>query len=192
MNSSESPSLARRLGLAATTAADVAAYLDGLSADERVAQCRRLTGLLQRQLWKLCAGAPPLKPDDLLTGASGTVIWAGKNSLPMFSIFEKRFARVDGAVVGYNHQSMSWFSGPGFFTALPSALDPNEIVFDYTRLPSMAPDGWPALKSNDGGTARLVYGGMKDYVRRVSRDVLISQATRRNKEMNSYFILART
>jgi hypothetical protein len=69
---------------------------------------------------------------------------------------------------------------------------PREILFDYTRVPSTAPEGWPPVKPNTGGTAKLVYGGMHDFCRRVSSTVIIGAATRLGKPIDAYFVLART
>src|SRR5207302_8830656 len=105
-----------------------------------------------------------------------------------------------GAVVGYNHQSMSWFTGPGYFTVVPAMGErAGELLFDYTRVPQCTPqgdddddDGWPPVKPNSSGLSKLVYGNLNDFCRRVSRDVIIGSATRFGKDIDSYFVLART
>src|SRR5438067_271848 len=104
------------------TQSELAAHLDGLDAAGRVAECRALSGALQKRLWEVCQGAPAFGLDDLVPPSAGAepVIFAGKNSLAMFNQFEKRFRRSGGAVVGYNHQSMSWVTGPGYFTVVPA------------------------------------------------------------------------
>ena len=175
--------------------ADLAAHLDALDAVTRVAECRALSGALQKRLWAVCAGAPAFGLDDLVPPAAGAeaVIYAGKNSLAMFSWFEKRFRRFGGAVVGYNHQSMSWATGPGYFTVVPAeGAHAGELLFDYTRVPAATPAGWPPVKGNEGGLSRFVYKNLHDFCRRVSRDVIIGSATRLGKDMDSYFVLART
>jgi hypothetical protein len=174
---------------------DLAAHLDALDTDARVRECRALSGKLQKRLWEACAGAPAFTLDDLVPQSTGDkqIIYAGKNSLALFSHFEKRFVRQDGAVVGYNFQSMSWLTGPGYFTVVQGEGDrARELWFDYTRVPSRAPAGWPPVKANTGGFAKMVYGNLWDYCRRVSRDVIIGKATRLGKEMENYFVLART
>ena len=118
--------------------------------------------------------------------------WAGKNSLALFTHFEKRFARQNGVVVGYNfNPGIAWFTGPGYFTTVQAPDRPREILFDYTRVPSTPPAGWPPVKPNSGGTAKLVYGGMHDFCRRVSSTVIIGAATRLGKPIDAYFVLAR-
>jgi hypothetical protein len=176
------------------TQAQLAAHLDALSTEERVRQCRALGKKLQKRLWEVCAEAPAFTLEDLIPSTeTGTVRWAGKNSLGVFTHFEKRFGRHQGAVVGYNfNPGVAWFTGPGYFTTVAAPGRPKEILFDYTRVPSTAPAGWPAVKPNSGGTAKLVYGKMHDFCRRVSQTVIIGAATRLGKPIDAYFVLART
>jgi hypothetical protein len=111
----------------------------------------------------------------------------------MFTWFEKRFTRLNGKVVGYNHQTMSWITGPGYFTcvAAPQAERKKEVLIDYTQVPSEKLAAWPTIKSNSGGLSRLVYHNLHDYLRRVSKDVVIGEATRMDKPMDSYFLISR-
>ena len=179
---------------AATTLAELAAHLDALDAESRVREIRDMPGQLQQRVWELAAGAAPFTLDDLVPPADGgQVVLAGKNSLPMFTWFEKRFARVGGKVVGYNFQSMSWVTGPGYFTCVPAPQPERqkEVLIDYTQVPSEKLAEWPAIKSNSGGFSRLVYHNLHDYLRRVSRDVVIGEATRMGKPMNSWFLISR-
>jgi hypothetical protein len=172
----------------------LAAYLDGLDAAGRLAECRALTGKEQKRLWEAVAGAPAFTVDDLVspsTPEGKEVIWGGKNSLLAFRIFEKRFMRQGGKVIGYNKQSTSWLTGPGYFTCVPSPHEPREIRVDYTQVPTTTPAGWPEVKPNDRGFSNLVYKNLYDYLRRVSQTVCIGFATRLDKPMDSYFVLAR-
>jgi hypothetical protein len=182
------------LGRSDVTQAQLAAHLDGLDAEERVRQCRALGKKLQKRLWQVCADAPAFTLEELIPSTeTGTVRWAGKNSLGVFTHFEKRFVRQNGVVVGYNfNPGVAWFTGPGYFTTVQAPDRPREILFDYTRVPSTAPEGWPPVKPNTGGTAKLVYGGMHDFCRRVSSTVIIGAATRLGKPIDAYFVLART
>lgn len=182
------------LGRSDVTQAQLAAHLDGLDTEERVRQCRALGKKQQKRLWEVCADAPAFTLEDLIPSTeTGTVRWAGKNSLPLFTHFEKRFARQNGVVVGYNFNPGSgWFTGPGYFTTVQAPERPREILFDYTRVPSTAPVGWPAVRANTSGPAKLVYGGMHDFCRRVSSTVIIGAATRLGKPIDAYFVLART
>ncbi len=169
-------------------------HLESLDVAERVVQCRALGKKEQRRLWDVCADAPAFTLEDLIASSEvGTVRWAGKNSLPLFTHFETRFARQNGVVVGYNFNPGSgWFTGPGYFTTVQAPDRPREILFDYTRVPSTAPAGWPAVKPNTSGPAKLVYGNMHDFCRRVSSTVIIGAATRLGKPIDAYFVLART
>lgn len=191
---STSATLTSLLQSDATTLAEVAAHLDALDAESRIKEIRDMPGRLQERVWKLAADAAVFTLEDLVPPSeTGQVILAGKNSLPMFTWFEKRFARVGGKIVGYNHQQMSWITGPGYFTcvAATQAERKKEVLIDYTQVPSEKLTEWPAIKSNSSGFSRLVYKDLHDYLRRVSKDVVIGEATRMDKPMNSWFLIAR-
>lgn len=148
-----------------------------------------------RLLYTLVEGFAPMTLDDLVPSGKPplqAVRHIGRNTLPLFSHFEKRFYRLEGlaAVGGANFQSTSTFTGPGYFTAAAHE-DRAEIVIDYNRIPDRAPEGWPALTPNDHGLGRLVYGGMIDTVRRVSRHVSIGAAQRAEHAASAYFTLCR-
>jgi hypothetical protein len=180
---------------AGASQAALAAYLDGLDAAQRVQEVRGLSGKQMGALFERCADAAPLTLEDLVPPAVApgqAVVFAGKNSLPMFSLFEKRFTRLsDGMVAGYNHQPMSAFTGPGYFLVTPA--ERGELLFDYTQVPArdQVPAGWPEVRDNDGLISRFVYKDLHDFMRRVSQDVLIGHATRLGRPMPQYFILSR-
>ena len=67
----------------------------------------------------------------------------------------------------------------------------SEVWIDYTRVPPEAPQGWPAVRSNERGLSRFVYGFMIDTLRRVSEHVTIGSAARKGRDMGSWFILVR-
>src|SRR5262245_19799297 len=81
---------------------DVAAYLDGLGADERLAETRTLSRADQRRLYEKAASARPLTLDDFVpaeTAARAEVIHDGRNTLPLpggLKLFQKRFCRPEG------------------------------------------------------------------------------------------------
>jgi hypothetical protein len=192
---STSVTLTSLLGAEGTSYAQVSGYLDSLDTDGRVREIRALPGRLQARLWTLCQSAPALSLEDLMPSsvpAGQTVIYAGKNSLPLFTIFEKRFVKQNGTIIGYNHQSISWLTGPGYFSVAAATTRPGELLIDYTREPSTAPAEWPPIKPNKAGLSRFIYNNMYDYLRRVSREVVIGEATRLDKPIGSYFLLART
>jgi hypothetical protein len=174
-------------------AREIETQLDGLSPTARLAQVLAVTGRGVRRLYDAVAGGAPPTLDELVAqGAEGVVIYEGRNSLAAFSRFQKRFVRMSGLVVGYNHQSMSFVTGPGYFVVhAPSGSGDHgkELDFDYTLAPPGEPVGWPAYRPNESGLSRFVYGGMHDYVRRVARGVVVGKAYRHGVEQDAYFSL---
>src|SRR5215813_4421638 len=103
-------------------AAAIAEFLDRLNPNARRDAIAALSGpRAQRRLYKTVARTPPVTLDDLVPPDAGPlreVIFHGKNSLPAFTHFQKRFCRPpDGQgsrqLWGYNHQSLAWLTGPG-------------------------------------------------------------------------------
>jgi hypothetical protein len=170
------------------TLADLAAHLDGLDRSERVAQCLALPAALQKRLWQVAASAPPAAGE--LVGGPGAAVFAGRNSLRLLTRFEKRFARQEAVVVGYNRHTLGWLIGPGYFTVAPAPGGAG-LLFDYRRLPARAPEGWPRVRSNSATFSRPVYGDLRDDVLWVTGDVLIGSARRGDAALDSYFVLAR-
>ena len=72
----------------------------------------------------------------------------------------------------------------------PAAERP-EVLVDYNRVPPAHPDGWPAIRPNERGLSRFVYGYMIDTVRGVSEHVTIGSAARKGKDLSSWFVLCR-
>ena len=185
------------LGLLIGAGADATAlstYLDGLDDAARVREVRSLARKDLGALYERCASSPPLRLGDFLPASiptGQTVICAGLNNLPMFRVFEKRLVRTaSGQVFGFNFQSMSFFTGPGYFEVTESG---SELLFDYTKVPSQSdvPADWPKVKPNSSGFSMFVYPDLHDFCRRVSRDVVIGHATRRQESLPQYFVLAR-
>jgi len=178
----------------------VARFLDGLAHAERVAAVRSLGRSEQRRLFDAVAGSLPLGLADLVPPASADlepVRHYGRNTLPAFTLFEKRFCRPGGAdrqkpgeLWGYNHQSTSWATGPGYFVAVADPGRP-EVLIDYTRLPEGRAPGWPEIRPNARGLSRFVYGFMVDRLRRVSEHVTIGSAARHGRDLGSWFALCR-
>jgi len=179
---------------------DVAALLDGMSHAERVAWVRATGRAEQRRLYEAAGGFLPLALADLVPPAradGATVRHFGRNTLPAFTSFEKRFARPPGedpsaprSLAGFNFQSLAWLTGPGYFVAHADPALP-EVLIDYRELPREAPPGWPALRGNEGVPARFVYGFMVDRLRRVSEHVTIGSAARHGRDLGSWFLLTR-
>lgn len=175
----------------------IAALSDSLALDERVSQMRGLdakglAALYDRAIGQ--AGEVDLAFFHPAAGEKKTVEWLGKNSLPAFSHFSKRFTRSaeSGRLTGHNTGSMQWLVGPGYFTAVARPTAPAEFLFDYTQLPPEAPTGWPELKPNEAGLSRLVFYDMHDYFRPVGRHLGIGGAyNSKGKFKGQYFALAR-
>lgn len=189
------PSL-RRLLDGRAKPAEITQFLDGLGPNERVEEVLSITGKGVGELYDAMEGGQPASLDELIPpDEKGTVIYEGRNSLPLFSRFQKRFTRGEnGVVVGYNHQTMSFVTGPGYFVVKPTierGAHRNELVFDYTVPPPFEPTGWPRFKPNDAGLSRLVYGNMIDYCRRVARGVVVGKAYKGGVDQGAWFSLSR-
>lgn len=156
-------------------------------------------GLDKRKLAKLyeaSEGAEALTLDYFVPASEPLqeVIHWGKNSLPLFNHFQKRFCRPDGEGLenelwGYNHQSTATFTGPGYFVA--TVDDKGEGIVDYGRLPPRKPGSWPEIIPNSARIGRFVWVGMVDRLRKVSAHVTIGRAYRHGKPSDDYFALCR-
>lgn len=181
---------------AGACADELATHLDGLEDEARLSEVRALSGRDLAQLYERCAGRPAaleeLVPETIEAGVP--VRHRGINSLPVFRRFEKRFLRSpdgEAELWGYNEQTMRPLTGPGYFVVPPPG-EGEEAGIDYRRVPPRAPDcGWPAVKPNGRGLARLVYGDMVDTMRRVARGVSIGRAHKGGKPFDAWFALVR-
>jgi hypothetical protein len=178
--------------------AEIASHLDALSPAARLEAVRSLRGAgVQRRLWEAVASAPPVGIDEIVPPDAPPLrefIYHGKNSLPAFTLFEKRFCRpsqpeATGRLWGYNHTDVARFVGPGYFVC--HAVDGPGAAIDYRAVPSERPAAWPAIRENGRGLSYFVYRDMVDYLRRVSEHVLIGSAFRHGKEQGNYFMLCR-
>jgi len=174
----------------------LASWLDGLSNTARVQSARELSAKEQAQLYEAAKGFRPLTIADFVppgTSPLAQVIHFGRNSLPMFKIFEKRFCRPPNGnkteLWGYNEQSMSWATGPGYFVCYD--IDDGQVLIDYLKTPPGKPDTWPAIKPNSAGLSRFVYYRTQDTMRGVSNHVSIGRASRDGKPMDNWFVLCR-
>lgn len=192
--------LRQRVRAAGAKPIDLARWLDAQGEADRVAAVRGLGRAEQRALFDLVDGFAALRLADLVpphVPALATVRHFGRNSLPAFRLFEKRFTRPSGEdagspreLHGYNFQPMERWTGPGYFVAV-DAPDREEVQIDYRRLPDQHPEGWPDIRPNDRGPARFVYGHMVDTLRRVSEHVSIGRAARHGRDLQSWFVLCR-
>jgi hypothetical protein len=184
----------------------IAAFLDGLSHEARLAQTRALGRDAQRQLYKKAAAAKPLTLLDFVppgVPSRTEVIHHGKNTLPLpggLRHFQKRFSRPDSSdtrLFGYNNSPFLSTIGPGFFVAVATAGRPEweargAIVIDYFQIPDgPVPAGWPPVIPNTKGLQVFVYHKTRDFMRRVSTHVTIGAAYKEEKALDHYFILCR-
>jgi len=174
----------------------VTVLLDGFSPEARVHATRSLGAREQKALWQAAEGVYESGLELLVpTGVAveTAVRHFGRNSLPAFTHFEKRFFRTaQGQVYGANFQLMAPLTGPGYF-GVSARPEQRELVVDYgpAALPSHAPAGWPAIVPNERGISRFVYGFLVDRLRRVSEHVSIGEPARNGKPLGSWFVLCR-
>lgn len=177
--------------------------LNDLAHAERVASVIALNPKQQAALFDAAAGKMVLRVEHMVPANKTLhqpVIHHGKNSLLLFTQFQKRFCRPGpdntktdpDELWGYNEQTMKAFTGPGYFIATNHKSD--EVVIDYTRVPPQSaklPEGWPNILPNSAKLSRFIYNGTKDYLRRVSEHVTIGRASRAGKDMDNWFVLCR-
>jgi hypothetical protein len=174
--------------------------LDRMSHEGRVAATRALDRRAQKTLYRLVDGFRPVTLLDMVPAHIApltAVRHHGKNSMPMFTLFEKRFYRAPDQdpkapeqLGGANFQSIQWLTGPGYFVAVPSKEKP-EVLVDYYRVPSIAPEGFMKIVPNGFNRSGLVYGSMIDTLRRVSEHVTIGSAAKHGKDIGAFFVLVR-
>jgi len=172
-------------------------YLDGLGPASRVKAARELTAREQARLFEAARGFRPLTVHHFVPEAvppMTPVIHFGRNSLPLFRLFEKRFCRPGGEFAtihlwGYNEQPFKTATGPGYFTARQE--NEQEVVIDYLQAPPFHPDGWPPILPNSARLSRFVYYQTRDIMRGVSEHVSVGRATRSGKNLDNWFVLCR-
>lgn len=177
----------------------IGSALDRMDARSRLFTVHSATREDMVTLWELMKGEAVDADFFVPSGVEPLkeVIHHGKNSLPAFTHFQKRFCRPDdesGDIYGYNHGSTEGLTGPGYFVAHGTEGEkdpPSTWVIDYTRIPPKKVATWPEIASNEGGVGALVYGRMKDYMRKVSTHVSIGKAYKEGKELGAYFMLCR-
>lgn len=165
------------------TLSELSEKLDRATHNERVTYIRTLGRSQQLALYALAEGSHA-HVSDLVRSEGEVIRHHGKNGLLVFSWFEKRFARWEGGVVGYNYPVVANFlrplygliTGPGLFTAYDSPEVPGEVWIDYRKPPASAPPTFPPLMDNEHGLRALIFGDMVDVVRRVSQHVLIGDS----------------
>jgi hypothetical protein len=188
--------LAELLNRAEVKLAEITELLDKLGHDERIAQTVVLNQAQQIKLWELAENSKPLNFDYLVPPDAKALQFfpfEGKNSLPMFTRFQKVFYYDSKHMMcGYNNQAMMWFTGPGYYVVGMNPKNKNEVQVDYTRIPTEHPAGWPEIRSNNVFPSMFIYGGTKDNLRWVSKDVMIGRAFKMGENpMPNWFVLCR-
>jgi len=167
--------------------AELTAALDAADHPQRVDWCRSLNGAQLYRLFDLAKDGGPLKADDLVGDDGEVVIHKGKNGVPVFTYFEKRFVRLGDQIAGYNdgHETAPigapiyrMVTGPGHYICYDSPEVPGEVWVDYRTLPDTQCPEFPPLIDNDSGLRSLIFGNMVDIVRRVSDHVVVGDATK--------------
>jgi hypothetical protein len=177
----------------------VAEFVEALGPAERLRAIRALSGKDQERLWDLADGRrvqlTDMVPADCQPG--WMVRHYGKNSLPAFTEFEKRFRLADRGETantelwGYNFQRLARLTGPGYFVA-DEDPETHSIAIDYHRVPAFGTAGWPPLRANTAGVvSSLVYGRMIDHMRKVSEHVTVGRAYKNGKWQPNWFVLCR-
>jgi hypothetical protein len=178
--------------------------LDELGHPGRLATIRGWERDVQAKLYEALKDYKPLTLEDYVptdVAPLREVIHHGKNSLPAFTHFQKRFckpATETDQLWGYNQNGgfVMWFAGPGFYVARKDEDHAGEVAIDYTRSPPSKPDTWPAIEPNAKGIGpRAVYGNMIDVMRGLSKHVSIGRAQRvrgsKREWMDAWFVLCR-
>jgi len=173
-----------------TDLSTLSGLLDDAESIARIEWLRSLSKKEQAALFLMAEGTQ-MRPEEVLGEDGHILIHHGKNSLPVYSNFQKRITKHQGVIQGYNHQSLQWLVGPGHFRVIENEAVPGELLFDYLWAPESVPEGFPAARSNKGGFSGLVYGNLQDVVRKVSRHVSIGRAYMKSKETNNYFGLCK-
>jgi hypothetical protein len=172
------------------------AYLDSLTSSARLAEVRTLSGKQQAALFEAAkADGRPIALSDFVPVSLpplSEVIHEGKNSLALFSHFQKRFCRPEPGATelwGYNEQPMKWATGPGYFRA--RGIEDGQVLIDYLEVPPGKPQSWPQILPNSARLSRFVYFNTRDTMRGVSQHVSIGRAARDGKWMENWFVLCR-
>src|SRR5438067_356734 len=153
----------------------LSAHLDMLSHDARLDAVRALDRRAQSHLFEAAKGYKTITLADFVPESVAPmheVIHHGRNTLPAFKHFQKRFCRPDAevkdALWGYNEQAMRFATGPGYFVARDWDDEGKPgVVIDYHLVPPRHPEGWPEIRPNSARLSRFVYFETRDVMRTV-------------------------
>lgn len=172
----------------------LAKVLDEMGHEGRIHTIRGWGKKTQAMLFEAVKGHRPLTLEHFVPADVGVlqeVIHEGKNTLPAFSHFQKRFARTEsGDIVGYNQGVTLGLTGPGYFSVHGTDTE-GEIDIDYKMLPKERVATWPEILPNSAKLGSLVYEGMVDHMRGISEHVSIGRAEKAGKMMDAWFVLCR-
>jgi hypothetical protein len=178
---------------------ELARVLDDVADDVRFKSIYELGRTELARLFEAAADNDPLRlehfvPADMPAGAQ--VVHWGKNSLGLFRRFQKRFCRPAtraSELWGYNEHALRRLTGPGYFVGRED--EAKQVVLDYGALPTSLegtlPREWPRVGGNDAGLARLIFGGKRDRLRRVSNAVSIGRVEQNGRALDIWFALVR-
>jgi hypothetical protein len=183
----------------------IADFLDSLSPDQVWTELQQLGRDEQRLLYEKSAEASELTVEDWIGEAPTRreVINRGVNTLPLplaLRKFEKRVCRPENpgaGLFGYNEGVSRRFIGPGYFVAKPTVERPHwrargGVVVDYFDVPSgQVAAGWPTVVENSKGLQKFVFRNTRDFLRRVSRTVVVGAAYKHERPLDHYFVLCR-
>jgi len=179
----------------------IASQFDGLDHAGRMREIVALSAKDMARLYDLSAGRGCVLTGDYVPANKPPlteVIHWGRNSLPAFRTFQKRFCwpsrgHVPKVALGYNEQSTAVFTGPGYFTAREDKGEGGvpTVVIDYKLLPNEKAESWPKILPNTAKLSRFIYNGMQDWMWKVSNHVTIGRARKDSGWMDAWFILCR-
>lgn len=176
---------------------EISEYLDSLNHNERLLACRSLSPQNQAHLFELARDYQAIDLEFFVPSSTeplAQVIHHGRNSLPVFRFFQKRFCLPNQETPepqrwGYNEQAMITATGPGYFVA--KNTDWGEVVIDYYQTPPAKPNSWPPILPNTEKLSRFIYYHTQDFMRGVSKHVSIGRAVKEGSLMNNWFVLCR-
>ena len=160
-------------------------------------------GKLQSSLFAMASASQAITLEHFVPAGIdplAEVIHHGRNTLPAFRRFQKRFCRAadrEDELYGYNEGLTRPLIGPGFFVAHSTAGNDawerqGAIVVNYFRVPEGAVvESWPKVVPNSRGLQTFVYKNTRDFMRKVSSHVAIGSAFKKDKPMNAFFVLVR-
>lgn len=201
------PTLKQRLADPSTTLEAIQGHLDSLAFEQQLKECMALGKKEQSRLFEL-AENNPCTLDDLVpagTSPDQQVVFEGKNTLPVFTRFQKIFCRAKddpNLLYGFNEGFTRKFIGPGYFVAHMCDVPPSKphwpahgaSVVNYSMVPpsnDVVVPGWPKVKPNSSGLQMFVYKGTRDFMRKITDDVSIGEAFKGAKPLNNFFTLVR-